>query len=188
MAKAPSWYSFHFFQRSCSRVKHLTYDFFLLSLYTSCAVHLDCLRHIVLNLQVTKVEEPSKYGVVVSDKTTGMISKFVEKPQVNERYILSIAFSQRLASLLPSHEVAGSTSSDEGIHASLVCLSTSMLCRFSFLSILPDQVFVGNRINAGIYLFNSSILARIKVSLCNLLRPARSAIRRIEKKVSALVP
>ena len=53
---------------------------------------------------VTKVEEPSKYGVVISDKDTGCISKFVEKP----------------------------------------------------------QVFVGNRINAGIYLFNSSILSRIK--------------------------
>eukprot|EP00048_Salpingoeca_helianthica_P011123 m.159615 g.159615 ORF g.159615 m.159615 type:complete len:363 (+) comp15184_c2_seq1:64-1152(+) len=56
-------------------------------------------------IMVTKVEEPSKYGVVVSDKTTGEISKFVEKP----------------------------------------------------------QIFVGNRINAGIYLFNSSILARIKL-------------------------
>lgn len=55
-------------------------------------------------IMVTKVEEPSKYGVVVSDKTSGQIHKFVEKP----------------------------------------------------------QVFVGNRINAGIYLFNSSILKRIK--------------------------
>jgi mannose-1-phosphate guanylyltransferase len=52
-----------------------------------------------------KVEEPSKYGVVVSDKETGLISRFVEKP----------------------------------------------------------QVFVGNRINAGIYLFNSSVLSRIKL-------------------------
>ena len=30
---------------------------------------------------VTKVEEPSKYGVVVYDQTTGKIDKFVEKPQ-----------------------------------------------------------------------------------------------------------
>jgi mannose-1-phosphate guanylyltransferase len=29
---------------------------------------------------VTKVEEPSKYGVVVYDQKTGMIDKFVEKP------------------------------------------------------------------------------------------------------------
>jgi len=56
-------------------------------------------------IMVTKVEEPSKYGVVVSDKETGQINKFVEKP----------------------------------------------------------QVFVGNRINAGIYLFNSTILTRIKL-------------------------
>eukprot|EP00042_Codosiga_hollandica_P020887 m.69991 g.69991 ORF g.69991 m.69991 type:complete len:359 (-) comp50095_c0_seq1:106-1182(-) len=53
---------------------------------------------------VTKVEEPSKYGVVVSDKDTGRIQRFVEKP----------------------------------------------------------QIFVGNRINAGIYLFNPSILERIE--------------------------
>lgn len=54
---------------------------------------------------VTRVEEPSKYGVVVYDQATGKISKFVEKP----------------------------------------------------------QVFVGNRINAGIYMFNPSILDRIEL-------------------------
>ena len=30
---------------------------------------------------VTKVDEPSKYGVVVYDQSTGQINKFVEKPQ-----------------------------------------------------------------------------------------------------------
>lgn len=30
---------------------------------------------------VTKVEEPSKYGVVVYDQDTGRIKKFVEKPK-----------------------------------------------------------------------------------------------------------
>eukprot|EP00054_Salpingoeca_dolichothecata_P004359 m.30349 g.30349 ORF g.30349 m.30349 type:complete len:361 (+) comp14536_c0_seq1:39-1121(+) len=53
---------------------------------------------------VTKVEEPSKYGVVVSDKETGRIQRFVEKP----------------------------------------------------------QIFVGNRINAGLYLFEPTILNRIQ--------------------------
>lgn len=33
------------------------------------------------NLQVTKVEEPSKYGVVLYDEQTGLIDRFVEKPQ-----------------------------------------------------------------------------------------------------------
>jgi mannose-1-phosphate guanylyltransferase len=54
-------------------------------------------------IMVTKVSEPSKYGVVVANKE-GCIQQFVEKP----------------------------------------------------------QVFVGNRINAGIYIFNKSILDRIK--------------------------
>lgn len=72
------------------------------------------------NPQVTKVEEPSKYGVVVSDKVTGQIAKFVEKPQVLRFFIYLLA-----------------------------------ACLF--------QVFVGNRINAGLYLFNPSILKRIEV-------------------------
>ena len=56
--------------------------------------------------QVTKVEEPSKYGVVVYDLKTGRIDKFVEKP----------------------------------------------------------QVYVSNKINAGLYIFSPKMLDRIEVS------------------------
>eukprot|EP01113_Clastostelium_recurvatum_P001325 TRINITY_DN1053_c0_g1_i1.p1 TRINITY_DN1053_c0_g1~~TRINITY_DN1053_c0_g1_i1.p1 ORF type:complete len:381 (-),score=65.27 TRINITY_DN1053_c0_g1_i1:109-1191(-) len=56
-------------------------------------------------IMVTKVEEPSKYGVVVYEPRTGSIQQFVEKP----------------------------------------------------------QVFVGNKINAGIYIFNPEILDRIEL-------------------------
>lgn len=55
---------------------------------------------------MTKVEEPSKYGVVVFDPNTGRIEKFVEKP----------------------------------------------------------QVYVSNKINAGLYIFNPKMLSRIEVS------------------------
>ena len=34
-----------------------------------------------MSLQVTKVDEPSKYGVVVYDAENGRIQEFVEKPQ-----------------------------------------------------------------------------------------------------------
>ena len=54
---------------------------------------------------MTKVEEPSKYGVVVYEASTGQIEKFVEKP----------------------------------------------------------QEFVSNKINAGLYIFSTAILDRIKV-------------------------
>ncbi|KAF7249674.1 Mannose-1-phosphate guanyltransferase beta [Varanus komodoensis] len=54
---------------------------------------------------VTKVEEPSKYGVVVCDADTGCIHRFVEKP----------------------------------------------------------QVFVSNKINAGMYILNPSVLERIQL-------------------------
>lgn len=54
---------------------------------------------------MTKVEEPSKYGVVVYDAENGRIKQFVEKP----------------------------------------------------------QEYVSNKINAGMYIFSSGILSRIKV-------------------------
>lgn len=57
--------------------------------------------------KVTRVEEPSKYGVVVFEADTGRIHRFVEKP----------------------------------------------------------QVFVSNKINAGMYIFNPSMLSRIQVRL-----------------------
>jgi NDP-sugar pyrophosphorylase family protein len=72
-------------------------------------------KHIPLNqkfipyfdCQVTRVEEPSKYGVVVYDQRSGQIDRFVEKP----------------------------------------------------------SEFVSNKINAGLYLFDTSVLNRIEVSL-----------------------
>lgn len=54
---------------------------------------------------MTKVDEPSKYGVVVYEQATGKIDKFVEKP----------------------------------------------------------TEFVSNKINAGMYIFNPSLLKRIEV-------------------------
>lgn len=52
------------------------------------------------SIMATKVDEPSKYGVVVMEETTGKVDKFVEKP----------------------------------------------------------KIFVGNKINAGIYMLNPSVL------------------------------
>lgn len=57
------------------------------------------------SIMVTKVDEPSKYGVVVMEATTGKVGNFVEKP----------------------------------------------------------KLFVGNKINAGIYLLNPSVLDRIEL-------------------------
>lgn len=61
--------------------------------------------YLILFFKVTKVEEPSKYGVVVYEKDTGKIDRFVEKP----------------------------------------------------------REYVSNKINAGLYIFNSTILNRIEV-------------------------
>ena len=56
---------------------------------------------------VTRVDEPSKYGVVVYEQNSGKIDRFVEKP----------------------------------------------------------QEYVGNKINAGMYIFTPTILNRIEVSV-----------------------
>lgn len=74
-----------------------------------------CLRY-----QVTKVAEPSKYGVVIHDEA-GKIQHFVEKP----------------------------------------------------------QTFVGNHINAGLYIFNSTVLDRIELrptSIEKEIFPAMAAV------------
>lgn len=63
-------------------------------------------------ISVAKVEEPSKYGVVVYDKTNGRIQRFVEKP----------------------------------------------------------QEFVSNKINAGMYIFNPSVLDRIRAEPMSIER------------------
>lgn len=60
---------------------------------------------------MTKVEEPSKYGVVVCEADTGRVHRFVEKP----------------------------------------------------------QVFVSNKINAGVYILSPSVLRRIQVCRSPLL-------------------
>ncbi|CAA7028997.1 unnamed protein product [Microthlaspi erraticum] len=57
------------------------------------------------SIMVTKVDEPSKYGVVVMEESTGKVEKFVEKP----------------------------------------------------------KLYVGNKINAGIYLLNPSVLDKIEL-------------------------
>ncbi|CAI9759735.1 unnamed protein product [Fraxinus pennsylvanica] len=57
------------------------------------------------SIMVTKVDEPSKYGVVVMDESTGQVERFVEKP----------------------------------------------------------KLYVGNKINAGIYLLNPSVLDHIEL-------------------------
>ncbi|KAM0935652.1 putative nucleotidyltransferase [Dioscorea sansibarensis] len=70
------------------------------------------------SIMVTKVAEPSKYGVVVMDDNTGKVKKFVEKP----------------------------------------------------------ATFVGNKINAGIYLLNTSVLDRIPLQPTSIERQVFPAI------------
>lgn len=70
---------------------------------------------------MTRVEEPSKYGVVVYEEDSGMIHRFVEKP----------------------------------------------------------KVFVSNKINAGMYVFNPSILSRIEVTMLVNENSCTSSVSRI---------
>ncbi|KAM3217218.1 mannose-1-phosphate guanylyltransferase 1 [Capsicum annuum] len=80
------------------------------------------------SIMVTKVDEPSKYGVVVMEEVTGRVEKFVEKP----------------------------------------------------------KVFVGNKINAGIYLLNPSVLDRIQLRPTSIEKEVFPCIA-AEKKLHAMV-
>eukprot|EP00743_Colponemidia_sp_Colp-15_P001486 GILK01001625.1.p1 GENE.GILK01001625.1~~GILK01001625.1.p1 ORF type:complete len:387 (-),score=58.63 GILK01001625.1:53-1138(-) len=80
-------------------------------------------------IMVTKVEEPSKYGVVIA-KESGEIQQFVEKP----------------------------------------------------------QEFVSNKINAGLYLFNRSILDRIEPRPMSLEKEVFPAMAREQQLYSMLLP
>lgn len=80
------------------------------------------------SIMVTKVDEPSKYGVVILDEETGKVERFVEKP----------------------------------------------------------KVFVGNKINAGIYLLNPSVLDRIELRPTSIEKEVFPKIAQ-EKQLYAMV-
>ncbi|KAJ3700668.1 hypothetical protein LUZ61_004373 [Rhynchospora tenuis] len=79
-------------------------------------------------IMVTKVDEPSKYGVVVMEEGTGKVERFVEKP----------------------------------------------------------KIFVGNKINAGIYLLNPSVLDRIQLKPTSIEKEVFPKIAD-ERKLYAMV-
>ncbi|KAL7265368.1 hypothetical protein ACSBR1_003189 [Camellia fascicularis] len=80
------------------------------------------------SIVVTKVDEPSKYGVVIIEETTGKVEKFVEKP----------------------------------------------------------KIFVGNKINAGIYLLSPSVLNRIELRPTSIEKQVFPSIA-AENKLYAMV-
>lgn len=80
------------------------------------------------SIMVTKVDEPSKYGVVVTEESSGRVEKFVEKP----------------------------------------------------------KLFVGNKINAGIYLLNPSVLERIELRPTSIEKEVFPKIA-AERKLFAMV-
>ncbi|KAA8518946.1 hypothetical protein F0562_016280 [Nyssa sinensis] len=80
------------------------------------------------SIMVTKVDEPSKYGVVVMEETMGKVEKFVEKP----------------------------------------------------------KIFVGNKINAGIYLLNPSVIDRIELRPTSIEKEVFPNIA-AERKLYAMV-
>ncbi|KAG0475324.1 hypothetical protein HPP92_015010 [Vanilla planifolia] len=81
-------------------------------------------------IMVTKVDEPSKYGVVVMEEETGRVERFVEKP----------------------------------------------------------KVFVGNKINAGIYLLNPSVLDRLELRPTSIEKEVFPEIASRQKLYAMVLP
>ncbi|KAI5064157.1 hypothetical protein GOP47_0020827 [Adiantum capillus-veneris] len=82
------------------------------------------------SIMVTKVDEPSKYGVVVMDEASGEVQRFVEKP----------------------------------------------------------QIFVGNKINAGIYLLNPEVLDRIELRPTSIEKEVFPKIAQENKLFAMVLP
>ncbi|KAJ6717947.1 SUGAR-1-PHOSPHATE GUANYL TRANSFERASE [Salix purpurea] len=82
------------------------------------------------SIMVTKVDEPSKYGVVVMEESTGKVEKFVEKP----------------------------------------------------------KIFVGNKINAGIYLLNPSVLDKIELKPTSIEKEVFPKIAAEDKLYAMVLP
>ncbi|KAG6758299.1 hypothetical protein POTOM_038639 [Populus tomentosa] len=82
------------------------------------------------SIMVTKVDEPSKYGVVVMEASTGKVERFVEKP----------------------------------------------------------KIFVGNKINAGIYLLNPSVLDRIELRPTSIEKEVFPKIAAEDKLYAMVLP
>ncbi|CAM8957890.1 hypothetical protein QQ045_017512 [Rhodiola kirilowii] len=82
------------------------------------------------SIMVTKVDEPSKYGVVVMEEATGKVERFVEKP----------------------------------------------------------KLFVGNKINAGIYLLNPSVLDKIELKPTSIEKEIFPKIAAEEKLYAMTLP
>ncbi|KAH7444940.1 hypothetical protein KP509_02G098800 [Ceratopteris richardii] len=82
------------------------------------------------SILVTKVDEPSKYGVVVMDELSGRVHRFVEKP----------------------------------------------------------QVFVGNKINAGMYLLNPEVLDRIEMRPTSIEKEVFPKIAQENKLFAMVMP
>ncbi|KAK9123878.1 hypothetical protein Sjap_013480 [Stephania japonica] len=82
------------------------------------------------SIMVTKVDEPSKYGVVVMEEATGKVENFVEKP----------------------------------------------------------KIFVGNKINAGIYLLNPSVLDRIQLRPTSIEKEVFPKIATEQKLFAMVLP
>uniref|UniRef100_R7W553 mannose-1-phosphate guanylyltransferase n=1 Tax=Aegilops tauschii TaxID=37682 RepID=R7W553_AEGTA len=116
-------------------------------------------------IMVTKVDEPSKYGVVVTEEETGKVERFVEKPKVfvgNKInagiYLLSPSVLDRIE-LKPTSiekEVFPRIAADKGLHA-MGCL------------IGPDvAVGPGCVVEAGVRLSRCTVMrgARVKKHAC----------------------
>lgn len=89
--------------------------------------------------QVTPVDEPSKYGVVLSD-CNGVIHEFIEKPKVS----LLVASQLQIAQ---ARRKSGTCADRHYAHVPEYAL----------------QRYHGSLVNAGIYILNPEVLTRILV-------------------------
>ena len=122
-----------------------------------------------------QVEDPSKYGVVVTSGQ-GMVERFVEKPKVRLQQGLweprSCVACSSLGRALGHHVGRLSGRQPRGCHRSVKYLRRHVLglgtrlpadAKMSQSPFLWLQTFQGDKINAGIYVLNPAVLERIEL-------------------------
>jgi NDP-sugar pyrophosphorylase family protein len=110
------------------------------------------------------VDDPSKYGVVVIDEY-GQVQRFVEKPKVRQNTSPVVAghtaVDTQTAMALQAFKVPCRMQHQTPLHAQLAAATSLEVISCQLVVYL--QEFVGDKINAGIYVLAPSVLDRIEL-------------------------
>ncbi len=118
----------------------------------------------------TQVDDPTKYGVVVMDEY-GQVQRFVEKPKVRVCLCLCVCHSKNGG---PACTLWTKFYTASAIHARTYFAGRDLMCASVYVCVYT-QDFVGDKINAGIYVCSSKVLNRIELRPTSIEREVNTS-------------